>query len=244
MANAKAAIAPPEAKRKGKAGLIILLFFILIVAAGITMTALNVFGIRDNVLFPALRNVPFLGSFIPDAPATELEPDLALTITALEERIANMLSEIASLEEDLGILLDIVERSELEIARLRMFEEAQEDFIRMMDEFYRDLADENPDAFLNAFEHMHPARAAEIYENILGGLVADAEWQNYLATWSATTAVNVAASIETMLTTDMPLIVRVLPHLDAGFRGQILNNLSEESRALILRQLDRALTQP
>jgi hypothetical protein len=80
--------------------------------------------------------------------------------------------------------------------------------------------------------------AIDIFTSLVGAQAADEEWQNYLATWSATSAVNVAASIETMLTTDMPLIVRVLPHLEPGFRGQILNNLSEESRAAVLRKLE------
>jgi len=238
MANAKAAIAPKEAKKKGKAGLIILLFFILIVAAGITMTALNVFGIRDNVLLPALRNVPFLGNFIPDTAEAESSPDLNLTINALEEQITSILSENAFLEEDLGILLEMVERLELEIARLRMFEEEHAEFQARRDEFYRGLIEDNPDVFIDIFAYMNPAMAIDIFTSLVGAQVADEEWQNYLATWSATSAVNVAASIETMLTTDMPLIVRVLPHLEPGFRGQILNNLSEESRAAVLRQLE------
>ena len=66
----------------------------------------------------------------------------------------------------------------------------------------------------------------------------DELWRNYLATWEAMDPVQVARIIETMLTTDMPLIVRVMAELPEAFRGDVLNNLDAEAAGAVLRHME------
>ena len=240
MANPRAATSPHSSMRapkKSKAGLIVLLTLIGLILIFIMMVAFNVFGLRDNMLYPLLRNIPVIGNLVPEAAAIA-DDDIVTAMANLEAETQMLAAENASLEADLEILTGMLEQLERENARLAEFEAVHQQFLIDRETFYRNLALENPDAFLIFFETMHPALAEEMFARLASEQIDEERWRNYLASWSNMNPVHVARVIETMLTTDMRLIVDVMLELPEPFRGTILNALSADSAAAVLRQME------
>ena len=242
MANPRMMTAPPGtmgAPKKGKAGIIILLVSITLILGFIALVAFNVFGLRDTLLYPLLRNVPLVGDMVPAPDAAETAGDAALIALAeMQVELETTAAENASLAAQLENLTGVVEQLERENERLAGHAEAYEEFQQYRETFYRNLALENPDAFMLFFETMHPALAEELFRTIASAQFDDEVWRNYLASWSAMHPIQVAAVIEDMLTTDMRLIVRVMLELNEPFRGTVLNHLAPESAGAVLRQME------
>jgi len=244
MANAAAVNKKPNkannAGKKSKTGLIILIVAILIVGAGVTSVALDLFGLRTQVIIPMLRNVPVIGNLMPESEYDYAEAalDPAIVIRDLEVTVASLNRQNELLQADLDSLYGIATGLEAEIARLQEFEELHDMRTAAYNEYQRAIAEEEPAAFLEFFTTMHPAMAEEIFRELAALQVQDDRWESYVSAWSAANAVLVAQAIETMITTDMPLIVSVMRDLPLHSRAAILNALETESRAAVLRQMD------
>jgi hypothetical protein len=242
MANLRAGTAPAgdiKAPKKGMLGLIVLLALVILILIFIALTAFNAFGLRDNMLYPLLRNVPVIGNMIPDPIYGEAEGvDIAVTVAELEAETYTLAAENASLEAQLENLTGTIEQLERENARLAEFEALHEERTAQREAFDRDLAMENPEAFMNFFETTHPGLAEELFISITQEQFDEERWRNYLASWINMNPLQVANVIESMLTTDMRLIVRVMLELPEPFRGNILNSLAPDSAAAVLRQME------
>ncbi|MCL2572965.1 MAG: hypothetical protein FWE34_00255 [Defluviitaleaceae bacterium] len=239
MSNPRVAAAPPSdmrAPKKGKAGLVVMLSVIGFLLIVIGLFVFNVFGLRDNVLYPLLRDVPLVGGMIPAAEYDDGE--VIASVADLEAEIQATTLENASLEAQLENLSQTVEQLERENERLQEFADAHGQFLADRDALYRDIAMDNPDAFMNFFETMHPQLAEELFISIAIMQYEDERWRNYLNSWINMNPVQVARVIESMLTTDMRLIVDVMTELPAPFRGTILDNLADDSAAAVLRHME------
>lgn len=240
MANTKAAVAGVAAKteKKGKGGLIVLIVIILILAGTTTMTVLDVAGLRSDVLVPFLRDLPLIGGLMPEAEETPPPVDPAALIAQLEAQIAALEGENASLEADLESLLEIALGLEQENEFLQEFQERHDEREAALAEFQRARAEEEPDAFMEFFATLNPDLAEEIFRD-LSSLALQAErWQDYVSVWGAANPTLVAQAIEEMIFTDMALIVAALQDLPVPQRAAIINALSTDARAAVMRQMD------
>jgi len=224
--------------KKGKSGLIVLIVFIVVVAVAITLTALNAFGLRDNVLVPMLRNVPIIGGFMPDAPIGEDTIDYGSIILELEGQIETLREENASLLEDVDSLYEIARILEQENEWLREFETLHDERTAAFEELQRAVVEEEQDAFMEFFATMHPALQEEIFRELAGLQARAEEWENYVGAWGAMSPAAVAQAIEVMATTHMNLVTDVLPDLPLQTRAAILNALETDTRAAVLRQMN------
>jgi len=244
MANAAAvnrrANSSKKAGGKSKVGLIILIVVILIVAGGVTSIALDLFGFRTEVIIPFLRNVPVVGNLMPDAESQYDEPalDPDITIRDLQALVDSLNRQNELLQAEIESLYAIGIGLELENARLQEFADLHDERTAAFDEFMRALAEEEPEALMEFFQTMHPALREEILREHADGFVRDERWESYTSTWAVTNPRLVAQAIETMITTDMPLIVDVMRDLPYHIRGAILDALDTDSRAAVLRQMD------
>ena len=233
--KAKAVTTPmndTKTPKKGKTGLVVLLVIIFIILGGVILVVFDAFGVRSNMLFPFLGNIAAEGGY--NTP----EEEILAVMAGLQEEIKASAAAKTLLEENLRNLTQSIEQMERENARLREFEAMHKDFQQYRDDFYRGVFAENPDGFMEFFVTTNPALAQEIFRGLAGAQMAEEEWQNYLATWSAMSPVQVAMIIEDMLTTEMPLIVRVMSEMPEHFRGAVLNNLTVESAGAVLRQME------
>jgi len=234
---ARAAKKEAKGDKKGKSGLIVLIVIIVISAAAVTMTVLNAFGLRDNVLVPMLRNIPVIGGLMPESSDYALQANFELIIEGLEGRIAELEAENASLSGNLENIHDIARVLEQENAFNREFADMHDERTAAHNEFVRAVAEENPDALMEFFAASNPALLEEILWDLIALQMRAEEWENYIGVWGAMNPVLVAQAIETMALTHMPLIVSVLPDLPVQTRAAILNALEADTRAAVLRQM-------
>ena len=232
--------AEPQKKKKG--GLIVLFIIILLVGGIAAAIAMNLFGIRENHILPLLRQIPLVGNLIPAAEypewASEPEVDYAAIAAGLEGDVARLQSQLTRLQSDFESLSSRNEDNIRELTRLREIEAQQLVHRDNVDEFERRLAEGDPLAFASFFESINPDHAARLYEEILGINIRDARWASYIALWGALRPAGVAEVIESMIVTDMPLIISVLEELDLSTQRRIVDALDVETRALILRRLN------
>jgi len=242
MADKKAAKAAKKAakgqEKKGKVGLIILIAFIAVVGGFVLLTAFNVFGLRDDVVMPFLRNVPLIGSFITDADdplvlAARREEELTERGTELETRIAQLEAQIESERAQ----VDEANRNMLELNRLREMERGHNEHLANREAFERALAEGNIDDFTEWFETIHEELAILIYEELTADTIAGYRRQHYLNVWAemTPTAVSNAIMARDMVTTNMPLLVSVFRDMNARDVALILNALPDsDARGAIL----------
>ena len=237
MAKSKTAAGGQE--KKSKVGLIILLAFIGIIVIFVLLTAFNIFGMRDNVVMPALRNIPFVGSFVPDAPpfdesdplavAGRVEAELRAEIEDLQARINELEEETSDMVGEFTHIVNNAIESEVELDRLREMEEGHIEFLENREAFERAIIEENIDAFEEWITTAHPELVERIYTELIADRVAGEQRQHYLNVWSAMSASSVALSIVSrdMATTDMPLLVSVLRGLPPGTAANILDAIPD-----------------
>lgn len=221
--------------KKGKAGLITSLVIVLLVGGATALTVFNVFGLRDNVLFPLLRDIPFVSSLIPDVPVEDVA--IPIDVDELIAEIANFENIIEILSLELAALEQERDGFILEISRLREIEDMQIAHLAERQEFERMLAENDPSAFQAFFENINPELAAQLYADVVGLNNITNQMTELASTWSGMRSANIAQAIETMINTDMELIVSVLNIMTVNDRASILNNLSAETVAAISRQM-------
>jgi len=230
-------------EKKGKIGLIILLAFVGVVGVFVLLTALNAFGLRDNVVMPFLRNVPFVGGFVPEAePTDETDPSAIYgrTIAELEAQIAALQNEIDELQGDMEDMADewfeaVVDalESSVELERLREIEESHAQFLADREAFERGVIEGDLEAFERYMETIHPDLIIEIYTNLMEERIAGLDRQHYLDVWAAMSPAAIARFImaRDMATTDMPLLVSVLRDLPPARSATIIDAIPDPNVA-------------
>ncbi|MCL2854281.1 MAG: hypothetical protein FWE21_01520 [Defluviitaleaceae bacterium] len=255
-ANKKMAKAMKKEQKKAEKGgkkkiwLIILLIFIVLAGGFTALVAFDVFGLRTNVILPMLRNLPIVGGMFAEA---EYDPETGLpiqtyspadTIAGLEAQILELENQLertiadnAAVAEERDVLYTAANEDLMELDRLREIEEHHLEILADRERFEREIAENNIDAFVNFFETMHPETAEEIFAAAAGQHAMEERWQNYLSSWGSASPITVARVIESMATTDMPMIARVMVDLPVNQRVAIINQLSIDTAALLYRQM-------
>jgi len=207
--------------KKRNTGFVIAIALVLLILCAIGLVAFDAFGLRSDIMAsPPATDVRDLGDRVE-----------SVVISRLQEELDGFIAANALLQEQIA-------QVERENTRLRELEAMHEQFVQYRDEFYRNLADENPNAFTHFFTTTNPALAEEIFRSLASTQVDEEEWQSYVAAWGAMNPLQVALVIEDMTATHMPLIVRVMSELPDAHRGMVFNNLSAETAGIILRQME------
>ncbi|MCL2753789.1 MAG: hypothetical protein FWE44_06550 [Defluviitaleaceae bacterium] len=247
MAQAAAKDQAAASGKKSKVGLIVIITIIALVAGFVLLSVFNVFGIRDNITFPFLRAVPFVGNLIPDDPYADLAPEQiwVLRETELQAQVVSLQSQldianaaIAPLEEELEFLQEILLIVDVELEILYELAEQYSDFLAMQEAFNRDVVNNSEGAFMRWFEEMHPELAEQIYREQLAVRNQDERRAHFIAVWSGISAQSAARAIEDMVLTDMRLIIDALSDMTPSNVTPIINALSPDTAALVLRHLE------
>ena len=244
---AKDQAAAANSGEKNKVGLIILITVIALVATFVLLSVFNVFGIRDNVTLPFLRAIPFIGNLVSDDPYADLTPEqvwalreaeLEAQVEALQSQLTIAQNALAPLEEELEAMFGDLVSSEIELWILRELAEQYADFLARQEAFNRDVVNDSEGAFMRWFEEMHPEIAEQLYREQLAIRNRDERRADYVAVWSTISAQTAARAIEEMVRTDMRLIVDVLSDMSPQNVAPIINALSPDTAALVLRHLE------
>lgn len=209
---------------------------------------LDVGGFGSGVLAPLLKEVPVVNKILPEE--RQSAPDDGDDLPenpegyTLEEALARISQLEAQLEQAQGGTLskdEEIASLKAENARLQEFEDAQVEFQRIKTEFFEDVIyAENgpgPEEFRKYYEEMDPTTAEYLYKQVVKQLEESKEFQEYADSFVAMKPKSAAAVLEKM-TDNMDLVARILNALNASDRAAILQNMTPEVAAKLLKSMD------
>jgi hypothetical protein len=153
--------------------------------------------------------------------------------------MAAMRAQLRVLEADLEGSGAVSAERLAEINRLReQIEELQEMHELVMEnrrEFDRMISEGDPRAYQSFFESIFPEWAGQLYQDAVRHNIITDEITNYIATFNRMDEGEAAGALETMMATEINLVVDILRNMTVSKRSSILNEFSSaDNRARIL----------
>ncbi len=222
--------------------LLIILIWLVIFAFLVKM---DVGGFGSTVLFPVLKDVPYVNQILPgiedyvpqeeDAYAIYTDVDKAI------ERIKELEVEVEELKEAGSKNSDYIAELEASAAELAEYKANEAAFEEQKEKFYEEVvfSDNAPDinAYKTYYESIEPDNAEAIYKQVVSQLAKDDEIADYVKAYSSMKAKNAAAIFDTM-TDDMDLVCEILSAMDASTRADILAAMDQNNAAIVTKMME------
>lgn len=225
-------------------------FVIVLIWIGILclIVKLDFGGFGSNVLTPVLKDVPVLNLILPKSTETIVEEAEGKIAYGGYDNLREAVDYIKELELELErakaaeiTSSDEVAQLQVEVERLKTFEDSQVEFQRIKTEFYEEVvyADKGPgiEEYRKYFESMDPAVAEYLYKQVVTQLEESDEVKNYAKAYSEMKPKEAAAIFESM-TDNLDLAARILGIMEADDRGKILGVMDSEIAAKITKIMD------
>lgn len=224
--------------------LIILVWLIIIIA----LIKLDIGGFGSSVLRPILKDVPIINMILPEPSEEELAKEAEeegaenqiATLSQAREMIAQLEAENEKLSNNNKTLKE--EKSDLEkqIERLKVFEEAQNEFQLEKEEFYNEIVygENAPDAdtYIEWYESIDAAHAESIYRQLLLNESADSELRDLAKTYENMKAADAAEVLEKM-GDNLDMVAEILKAMKADSRAKIMNEMDPDFAANVTKKL-------
>lgn len=227
-----------------KAGGKLVLFFVtlLIIAIWLGIIALliksDVGGFGSSVLYPILKDVPYVNKILPEPEGDYVEPD---SESARYRTLEDALARIRELEQELDAVsgkgsedLKTIEDLKKQIAELQIYKEEEAAFEREKEKFYEEvvLSDEAPDIseYRAYYESIDPENAAVLYKQVIEQITYDESVQDYVKAYSQMQPKD-AAEIFNEMTDNLGLVADILGNMGTKTRADILAEMDVETAA-------------
>jgi len=224
-----------KGEKKGKGGIIAIVIVVLLLGGIVLIMALNLFGFREDVVMPYLRNAPLIGSFFPDP---EEDPLAELTPEQLRSEHTQQALQIESLEDQIRRLTNDLQSANAQILDLSRFRDDWLSFLTAQAQLGQLVAHHDPQVFLNfLLEHHNLINVNHIPQLIEEAsiLVAhDNEIMELVRTLSRMDESAAGEILEHWMLTDTLTMIRVIRAMGATLRGEILETLEPTVRANML----------
>lgn len=224
--------------------LVTLLIVVIWVAILALLVRLDVGGFGSTVLYPILKDVPYVNRILPDV-VDEEEPvvDVQYPYATLEEainRIKELEVELSQATEASQADVETIAQLQAEITRLQQFENEQAAFQEEKTKFYNEVvfSDNAPDIdeYRQYYEEIEPANAAEIYRQVVQQQADDEALQDYVNTYANMDEKDAATILESM-TDDLNLVAKILGNMDSEHRAAILGAMDTTVAAQLTKLL-------
>lgn len=238
-----------EDEGEGLGSKILLVFVtVIIIVIWLAILALlikaDVGGFGSSVLYPVLKDVPYLNKLLPDMEYSYEPEDTQYAYDNLDAAIARikelelMLTDAsASSSTDAQTIADL----QAQIAELQKYKEEQAAFEALKEKFYEEVvfSDFAPDIkeYRTFYESINPENAEVLYKQVVEQTVYNEEVEEYAKTYSAMKAKEAAAIFDTM-TNDLDLVANILLHMDTDSRAAILGKMDPETAAKVTAILE------
>jgi len=235
-----------EEEGGGKAAIFFITLIIVIIWLAIfaVLIKLDVGGFGSTVLYPVLKDVPYINKILPDVTANGDVIDVQYPYSTLEDaidRIKELEIELGKAIEEADSNADTIIQLRSEINRLQEFENEQAKFQEIKTKFYEEVvfSDQSPDIneYKIYYESIDAANAAELYKQVVEQVAVNEELAEYANTYSAMKPKQAAAIMEKM-TNDLDLVSKILGHMDTESRGNILGEMDPEIAAQITKLME------
>jgi len=224
-----------DKKERGGGKILTVLIIFLIVLIWLAILALlikfDVGGLGSQVLRPVLKDIPVINRILPDVSEEQEAYENAYPYKNLAEAV-EYIKELENLvdkyREENSDYADRLAEMQKEIDSLRHYEEEQDAFAKLREEFDREVVfnEKAPltEEYLKWYAEMYPNNAAKIYEELLEKqLIADSiqQYADYLAKMDAGTAADILAEMPS----DIDLICRLLEAMKPSIVTDILSEM-------------------
>ncbi len=223
--------------------LIIFVWLIIIIA----LIKFDVGGFGSSVLRPILKDVPVINKILPVPTEEELakeaeeegEENQIATLSQAKDMIAQLEAENEKLTKNNKTLKENISDLEKQVARLEVFEDAQNEFQRLKEEFYNEIiyGENAPDAdtYIEWYESIDPAHAESIYRQLLLNESADSELKDLAKTYENMKPADAAEVLEKLGNLDT--VAEILKAMKADSRAKIMNELDPDFAANVTKKL-------
>lgn len=230
----------------GKAVIALVTLVIVIIWLGILalLIKLDVGGFGSTILYPVLKNVPYVNKILPEAAVEDEVVDVQYPYATLEEAIARIKElevELSDAQKAAGSDSDTIAKMQAEIDRLKEFEKEQAAFQEEKTKFYNEVvfSDKAPDIgeYKAYYESIDAANAAELYKQVVEQVAYDEELNTYAKTY-ASMKPKQAAGIMEQMKDDLTLVARILAYMDVESRGNILGVMAPDIAAKVTKLME------
>ncbi len=237
-----------EEQETGGGKLVVALATILIIAVWLGILALlirlDVGGFGSTVLYPILKDVPYVNKILPEVKAADDTEDTDYPYRTLEEAIA----QIKVLESELDHALQSnkdddakIEDLRAQVRKLRKYRENEAAFEELKQEFYEEVVfgDDAPDIseYQQFYESIEPDNAEILYKEVIEQQQYDDKIDDYVKTYSSMKPQEAAAIFDTM-TDNLSLVKKILEHMGASSRASILAAMNQDTAAKLTEMLE------
>ena len=238
-----------EEEQETVGGKIIVAFAtIVIIAIWLGILALlirmDVGGFGSTVLYPLLKDVPYVNKILPEARPAEGEVDADYPYQTLDEAI----DRIKQLEGDLEVSLKSgkdktakIEDLQSQVRKLRRYRDNEAEFERLKQEFYEEVVfgDDAPDIaeYRKFYEEIEPDNAEVLYKEVVEQQEYDDKVDDYVKTYSSMKSKDAALIFDTM-TDNLSLVKIILVMMSAQNRADILAAMNEDTSAKLTEMLE------
>lgn len=226
-----------KADKKGKGGFGKVLFFLvfLVIVGGGIATAMDLYGIREDYVYPFLRTVPYVKNYIPEVPSEDpyanySREDLVSAIYSLEADVESkniQLSDANLLQEDYLA----------QIYTLKEVEQRQITFDADKAEFDRLVALNDPGAYSTFYEKIASDNGQTLYTEAVQLDALAKEVAHYYNMFQGMDPRDTAVIVEELMVTDMTLVTGIMKKLTAETAGDVLSSMSASNGATMAKAL-------
>lgn len=234
-----------EEKAGGKLLSAVLIFMIIIVwlAAMVILIKLDVGHFGSRILRPVLKDVPVINMILPAASDDEAANETSLPYKNLAEALAQidaLNATVAADQEKIQSITEQIQEKDNEIVRLKGFEDDQERFVQLKNEFYNEVVYGNsaPDAdtYIKWYESIDPDAAEEIYRQVVAQQQASSEIKDLATTYAEMEPASAAKILETMKG-DLDTVTKIMQEMASSDRAEIMAEMDPDFAANITKKL-------
>ena len=231
-----------EEKEGGKGVLALVTVLIIIIWLGIIAILIktDVGGFGSTVLYPILKDVPYINKILPNQESTRGTYETADTqyqYSSLDDAVNRIKELELQLDEaqnkkkkDKQTIKDLKKQ----IKDLSSYKKDQAAFEKEKEKFYEEVvfSDEAPDIneYKTYYESIDPENAEVLYKQVVEQITYDDEVQDYAKTYSQMKPKEAAAIFDTM-TDNLGLVSDILMCMGAQARADILGKMNAETAA-------------
>ena len=231
-----------EEKEGGKGVLALVTVLIIIIWLGIIAILIktDVGGFGSTVLYPILKDVPYINKILPNQESTQGTYETADTqyqYSSLDDAVNRIKELELQLDEaqnkkkkDKQTIKDLKKQ----IKDLSSYKKDQAAFEKEKEKFYEEVvfSDEAPDIneYKTYYESIDPENAEVLYKQVVEQITYDDEVQDYAKTYSQMKPKEAAAIFDTM-TDNLGLVSDILMCMGAQARADILGKMNAETAA-------------
>lgn len=229
----------------GKLAVFLATLIIIAIWLGILILVIkwDVGGFGSTVMYPILKDVPYLNKILPevDVPIEQQEYPYT-TVGEATEYVKQLETKLAKAQEKIDKKNDRIAELKSQLKKLSAYEKKEAEFEELKQKFDEEVvfSDNAPDIsnYQEFYEAIDPVNAQVIYRQVLEQQKADDDLEEYVATYSGMKAKKAAAIFDAMMEDQSRLVADILEAMDTQSRSDIMAVMNADNAAKITAILE------